>query len=509
MTEESLTPALEFRPVDLDAHLDVCQRFRIDTHLCAFGSADRFHNSDGRGAESYAAWLRQKARELPGCLVHLWQQDKIVGQIEMGRLASDPATGYVNLFYLVAQWRGRGWGSLLEAYAWAFLGGLGCSALRLSAAPSNKPAWHFYQRGGWQDRGAREDHPDVRLLHKECSDDSAGAPVVINPDDYLETEFGREFTPDRNRRAWAQSYARLSDELAKGMRGTHLYVVMGVQGAGKSRWVSENLGRLGPRAVVFDAALPARRHRHDVLAIARKHGVPAIGIFVQASLELAVARNARRSLDKQVPPAALENVFGLLEPPVRDEGFVFTQVIESRTTLPTALQTARLQIIRPDPGLAESLAHALNASYELHRDFLLWSKPLWTLLYTQDTLKRAVQDFGDAIAEKKYFLLERTEDPKLVGCIGLRPVDGERRGYEVGYWVNQIHANQGLMKEALSALVARLSGHPLQLTASSANLASQRLAEAVGFEIVQTLAGARTSGRYGVCDTLVYRRSTG
>lgn len=203
MTEESLTPALEFRPVDLDAHLDVCQQFRIDTHLCAFGSADRFHKSDGRGAESYAAWLRQKAKDLPGCLVHLWHQDRIVGQIEMGRLASDPATGYVNLFYLVAQWRGQGWGSLLEAYAWAFLSGLGCRALRLSAAPNNKPAWRFYQQGGWHDRGAREDHPDVRLLDKECSDDSAGAPVVINPDDYLETEFGREFTPERNRRAWS------------------------------------------------------------------------------------------------------------------------------------------------------------------------------------------------------------------------------------------------------------------------------------------------------------------
>ena len=35
--------------------------------------------------------------------------------------------------------------------------------------------------------------------------------TVINPDDYLETEFGREYTPERNRKAWQLAYARLRD----------------------------------------------------------------------------------------------------------------------------------------------------------------------------------------------------------------------------------------------------------------------------------------------------------
>jgi RimJ/RimL family protein N-acetyltransferase len=62
------------------------------------------------------------------------------------------------------------------------------------------------------------------------------------------------------------------------------------------------------------------------------------------------------------------------------------------------------------------------------------------------------------------------------------------------------------MKEALTALISKLSGHTLRLTASSANLASQRLAEAVGFRLIQTIPDARTSGRCGVCDTLAYLR---
>lgn len=123
---------------------------------------------------------------------------------------------------------------------------------------------------------------------------------VINPDDYLETEFGREFTPERNKLAWALAYTRLETELARAA-GARLYVVMGVQGAGKSRWVAENAERLGARAIVFDAALPARRHRQHLLALARQYAVPVIGVFVRASLEQALSRNARRALTSACP----------------------------------------------------------------------------------------------------------------------------------------------------------------------------------------------------------------
>ncbi|MDU8357477.1 GNAT family N-acetyltransferase [Pseudomonas syringae group sp. J309-1] len=329
MTNTSFVSTLAFRPVDLNAHLDVCIRFGIDAIVCAFGSADRFHEHDGKGAERYVERLRQRAEDLPGSLAHVWQGEEIIGLIVMGRLASDPLIGYVSLLYLVPHQRGQGLGTLLEAYAWTFLSGLGCQSLRLSASPTNTPAWKFYQYGGWRDEGARADAADVHLLHKEASDDSQGSPLVINPDDYLETEFGREFTPERNRQAWELAYARLDTELSRAGRGVHVYVVMGVQGAGKSRWVSKNLGRLGRRAIVFDAALPARRHREKLLAIIRDFGVPVIAVFVSASLDLALSRNASRSADKKVPEEALRRVFSLLELPTRDEGFVWSQTVES------------------------------------------------------------------------------------------------------------------------------------------------------------------------------------
>ena len=506
MSEIGYIPSLSFRPIDLDAHLDVCLHFRIDTFVCVYGSGDRFLQLNG-GAEGYVQWLRDKHAQLPGCLVHVWHDEQIVGQIEMGRLKNDASIGYVNLFYLIPEKRGQGLGALLEAYAWAFLSGLGCHSLRLSASPDNRSAWRFYQRSGWQDLGLREDVPDVRLLHKEAAKVAGGPPRVINPDDYLETEFGREFTPERNRQAWASAYACLNQELLAATPGAHVYLVMGVQGAGKSRWVEDNLGRLGHRAIVFDAALPARRHRETLLAIVREHEVPVIAIFVQASVELALSRNARRSADKRVPEDAVKSVFGLLEPPTEEEGFVWVQTVEQQASLPTTLQTPRLNLVVPDVRLAQKLADALNRSWELHRYFLVWSKPQWTLEDARQSLARASEDFGIADAEKRYFLLLREDDQPLVGCIGIRPGATQDHGFDIGYWVSQDHANRGLMKEALAALVSTLSGHTLRLTASSANIPSQKLAEAAGFECVDIIRGARVSGRHGVCDTWVYERA--
>lgn len=165
--------------------------------------------------------------------------------------------------------------------------------------------------------------------------------------------------------------------------------------------------------------------------------------------------------------------------------------------------TARVQIVAPEPALAQLLADALNASYETHRLFLVWSRPRWELTDTLDTLQRAQSDFARHDAEKKFFLLTREHPQQLVGCIGFTPKgDGF---HEIGYWANQSLQGRGLMREALTALIAQLPGTRLYLTTSSANAASRRLAESVGFRLVRTLVGDRRSDVFGMCDTLVFK----
>lgn len=156
---------------------------------------------------------------------------------------------------------------------------------------------------------------------------------IVNPDDYLETPAGRVFTAERSHQAWEQAYAAVEALLAQASR---LYLVMGVQGAGKSSWVARHATGLEEHAVIFDAALPARRHRERMLKLARAHDVPVTAVFVQASLEQALSRNAARAPDKIVPEHALRSVFAMLEVPSVEEGI--DTVILHRSALNSAAE---------------------------------------------------------------------------------------------------------------------------------------------------------------------------
>jgi predicted kinase len=97
--------------------------------------------------------------------------------------------------------------------------------------------------------------------------------------------------------------------------------VMGVQGGGKSTWIRNNCRALGPSAVFMDAAVPARRHRERVLALAQRSSVRTIAVWINTSLDRALLQNAQRPNGEVVPEFAVRSVFGLLQAPSRDEGF--------------------------------------------------------------------------------------------------------------------------------------------------------------------------------------------
>jgi len=147
----------------------------------------------------------------------------------------------------------------------------------------------------------------------------------IDPDHYLQTANGRMYTPERGKAAWHLAYADLEVALRDlGAVGT-LYVVCGLQGAGKTTWIANNRVHL-KAAVVLDAALPSRVHRQRALSLAAAHGVPAIAVWLDVAIDVALRRNLARPPDEQVPETAIRHVRSLLEPPSVAEGFV--RVIE-------------------------------------------------------------------------------------------------------------------------------------------------------------------------------------
>ena len=155
-------------------------------------------------------------------------------------------------------------------------------------------------------------------------------PRVFNPDDYLQTAEGRIYTEERNAAAWEQMYADLEALLSTAAPQTRLFVVMGVQGGGKTTWIRSNCEALGPSAVFMDAALPARRHRARTVALARRCGVRTVAVWINTPLGQALTQNAQRPDDEVVPEFAVRSVFGLLEAPSPDEGFDEVIVVDGR-----------------------------------------------------------------------------------------------------------------------------------------------------------------------------------
>jgi predicted kinase len=149
-----------------------------------------------------------------------------------------------------------------------------------------------------------------------------------------------------------------------------LYVLIGLQGSGKSTWARANAARLravivasdeirneleaagiaaegqgdrvfaivGERAaqllragqnVIVDATHIRRRWRADVLGLARRHGARRVAVWFDLPLETALAGNARKPGggwgDRPVPEAVVTDLARELEPPGADE---FDEVVK-------------------------------------------------------------------------------------------------------------------------------------------------------------------------------------
>ncbi|HKP61046.1 MAG TPA: GNAT family N-acetyltransferase [Polyangiales bacterium] len=153
---------LVFKPIDLDAHASVCVAFRHDSFLCSFG-VDNFFDEAGPGGVDYIERLRVRTTKFRDGYVHAWHGDEIVGQMEM-QILDEPRRGYVNLFYLVEEMRGRGVSGELQEYAMDFMRRHAVQAAQLSVSPTNARALEFYRKHGWRDLGARPGRDNVNLM---------------------------------------------------------------------------------------------------------------------------------------------------------------------------------------------------------------------------------------------------------------------------------------------------------------------------------------------------------
>lgn len=151
-------------------------------------------------------------------------------------------------------------------------------------------------------------------------------PNHVNPDHFLNLEEAAVVTKEQVAQAWEQAYGQLRQKLLSAGEGARLFVVLGLQGAGKSTWIARNAPLMGDSAVFLDGPLPSRRHRNRALGIATEVGRQAVAVWINTPLEVAKSRNATRRGLACIREETILHVFQNLEPPTLEEGFV--EVIE-------------------------------------------------------------------------------------------------------------------------------------------------------------------------------------
>lgn len=164
---------------------------------------------------------------------------------------------------------------------------------------------------------------------------------------------------------------------------------------------------------------------------------------------------------------------------------------------PCVLTTERLVLVPAEEKHGDALWTAVEMSLPDLRPWLVW---------TAETSRAAVVDF---IASRPAawdagsgYTFTVTEGGNVIGLASLAVHNPALTQGEVGYWLRSDRAGRGLMTEAARAVrdfAFDVAGrHRLNLRAGAGNVASQRVAEKIGFtrEGMMRHGGSGAEGHY-------------
>ena len=140
---------LAYRTIDPVADADLA--------LAAYLDACRISYGDGAASVSrrkHLSWLAARVEEFPDGHVIAMLDGRYVGQMEL-LVPYGLTTGYVNLFYVSADFRGQGYGRTMHQYAERYFRSWEADRIELHVASVNERAVGFYRALGY--RAARRE----------------------------------------------------------------------------------------------------------------------------------------------------------------------------------------------------------------------------------------------------------------------------------------------------------------------------------------------------------------
>ncbi|BCD96574.1 GNAT family N-acetyltransferase [Marinagarivorans cellulosilyticus] len=157
---------LTFKTIHIKSR-KICAQFREDAFICSFPNSNVWKNY--WNAEKYYAWLESHIKNYPLGAIHIWLNQKIIGQLEFNY--GQPLS-HINLFYLRPKYRGQDYSRQMHAYTINTLRKQGTQTATLRAAPGNERAIGFYRKHGWQDLGKDAEHGEVNRYKLELTEEN-------------------------------------------------------------------------------------------------------------------------------------------------------------------------------------------------------------------------------------------------------------------------------------------------------------------------------------------------
>ncbi|PWR00735.1 GNAT family N-acetyltransferase [Leucothrix pacifica] len=131
-----------FKQVNLKRHFNLCYEFRRDSHFCSFGTYEGYEES----VIGYQEKIQQRLNNPSWHYLHIWHEQKIIGQLEFKSFSFLENTGYVHLIYVIPEFRGLGVADKAEMLIAEKLKNQGCVQSLLSVSRENERAVRHYRR---------------------------------------------------------------------------------------------------------------------------------------------------------------------------------------------------------------------------------------------------------------------------------------------------------------------------------------------------------------------------